>query len=132
MDWNTIFPYALIAAIILIGLGIYSLITSKRFLQIVFGIELMFFAAILVLLSFGRGFDGPVLIPDPFAHVLAIMIIVVSIIFLIIGTALDRSLRQSGDSTIIDFNFQVDEVEQLAISEMPDTESKREIAENRG
>jgi NADH:ubiquinone oxidoreductase subunit K len=135
MDWSTIFPYALIGAIILFGIGIYSIITSKKFIRIVIGIEILFMAAIILLLSFGLGFtdvEGENIIPDPIAQVFALLIIVVSIIFLIIGTAIDRRLRQSDDSTIIDFNFNVDEVQLLISTETNTQDTKKESSDRRG
>ncbi|MBN1328620.1 MAG: NADH-quinone oxidoreductase subunit K [Candidatus Heimdallarchaeota archaeon] len=106
MDWTTLFPYTLIAVIALFGIGIYGLITSKRFLRIVFCIEILLMAANLLLLSFGLGNDGTMLYPSSLAQTLAIFIVVIGLVFLIIGTSFERILKQSGDSTILDFNFE--------------------------
>ncbi|MHA1221120.1 MAG: NADH-quinone oxidoreductase subunit K, partial [Candidatus Heimdallarchaeota archaeon] len=104
----TLFPYTLIATIALLGIGIYALITSKRFLRAVFSIEILFMAANLLLLSFGRGIDESLLYPDKLAQTFSIFIITIGLVFLIIGTAIDKRLKQSGDSTLLEFNYYVD------------------------
>jgi len=106
MDWTTLFPYTLIAVIVLFGIGIYGLITSKRFIRVVFSVEILLLAAILLLLSFGLGNDGSTLYPSPFAHTLSLFIMVIGLVFLIVGTSIERQLKQNNDSTILDFNFE--------------------------
>ncbi|NHJ47950.1 MAG: hypothetical protein FK733_09195 [Asgard group archaeon] len=136
MDWTTIFPYALIGSIILFCVGIYAIITGKKFIRIVFGIEILFMAAIVLLLSFGYGYHDIEgvnnLIPDPFAQVFSLLIMVVSIVFLIVGTAIDRRLRQSDDSTVLDLNFNVDDVQSLVLTESDDQDIKKETSDKRG
>ena len=135
MDWSTIFPYTLIGTIVLFCIGIYAIITGKKFIRIVFGIEILFMSAILLLLSFGYGYHDiegvNTLVPDPLAQVISLVIMVISIVFLIIGTAIDRRLRQSDDSTIVDLNFDVDDVQSLVSSES-NTENKNKESTDRG
>ncbi len=130
MDWNTSFPFILIASIILLGIGLYSMITSKKFLRIVFGLEILFFASILLLLSFGLGNNDYSIIPDPLAHVFSILLIVVSIVFLIIGISIDKRLKQSGDSTIVDFNFYIEGIQLQRNSELNDSDRKKDLIDN--
>jgi NADH:ubiquinone oxidoreductase subunit K len=130
MDWNTTLPYTLIASIALIGIGLYAIITCKKFLRVVFGLEILFLASILLLLSFGLGSDESTLIPDPFTHVLSLILIAVSIVFLIIGISIDKRLKQSGDSTLVEFNFYNEDVQLDISSESNLTESKNDMVEN--
>jgi NADH:ubiquinone oxidoreductase subunit K len=130
MDWNTTLPYTLIASIALIGIGLYAIITGKKFIRAVFGLEILFLASILLLLSFGLGSDESTLIPDPLAHVFSLILIVVSIVFLIIGISIDKRLRQSGDSTLVEFNFFIDDVQMDISSDSNLTEVKNDMNEN--
>ena len=132
MDWNTTLPYILIASIALLGIGLYAIITGKKFLRAVFGLEILFLASILLLLSFGLGDNGTTIIPDPLAHVFSLLLIVVSIVFLIIGISIDKRLKESGDSTLIEFNFNVDDIQLHLPSELNDSEENKDLKENRG
>lgn len=132
MDWNTTLPYILIASIALLGIGLYAVITGKKFLRAVFGLEILFLASILLLLSFGLGDNGTTIIPDPLAHVFSLLLIVVSIVFLIIGISIDKRLKESGDSTLIEFNFNVDDIQLHLPSELNDSEENKDLKENRG
>ena len=107
MDWSTFFPYTLIGFIILIAIGIYALITCKTLLRAVFGIELFLMAINLLLLSFGLGGESSPN-PDPFAQTISIIIIVVGLALLVIGLTIDRSIRKTGESSEIEFNFITD------------------------
>ncbi|HUT81295.1 MAG TPA: NADH-quinone oxidoreductase subunit K [Candidatus Bathyarchaeia archaeon] len=126
MDWSTLFPYTLIAVITLFGIGIYGLITSKHFLRVIFSIEILLMAANLLLLSFGLGNEGSTLYPSPLAHTLSIFIVVIGLVFLIVGTSIERQLKQSGDSTILDFNFEFEGLIKKPQEEVTSTSEKEE------
>ena len=108
IDWDSIFPYVLIASLLLFTIGIYGIITCKNFLRAVFGIELMLLTANLLLLSFGLGSDTP-LVSDPFAQTLSLMIVAVSAVFLILGSAINKLLLEN-DAEILDFNFDIEDI----------------------
>ena len=110
MDWATIFPYALIASILLIAIGIYALITSKSFIRIVFGIELILLSAIIILLSFGATEVG-VYTPDSMTQTFAITIMIIGAAFAVVGTSLEKQFRKTTDTPEIDFNFSTSEAD---------------------
>jgi len=108
IDWSTTFPYVLIASLVLFTIGIYGIITCKTFLRAVFGIELLLLTANLLLLSFGLGSDTPI-ISDPFAQTLSLMIVAISAVFLILGSAINRLLLEN-NAEILDFNFEIEDI----------------------
>ena len=111
MDWATVFPYALIASILLIAIGIYALVTSKGYIRIIFGIEMILMAAVLLLLSMGTaGLEGE-FTPDSMAQTLAITIMIIGVAFAVIGTSLEKRLRKIAKNAEFDFNFETDETE---------------------
>lgn len=111
MDWVTVFPYALIASILLIAIGIYALVTSKGYIRIIFGIEMILMAAVLLLLSMGTaGLEGE-FTPDSMAQTLAITIMIIGVAFAVIGTSLEKRLRKITTNAEFDFNFETDETE---------------------
>ena len=107
-DWSTSFPYVFIATIILICVGIYGIISAKKFLKVVFGVEFLLLASNILLLSFGFINSGGEVI-DPFAQTLSIFIIIVGLAFAIVGLSIDKRLRTLKDSTIIAFDFGVED-----------------------
>ena len=110
LDWTTPFPYTILAVMILFCIGIYTLITSKKFLKVVFGIVFLLMAGNLLLLSFGASNNQSVTYADPLAQTLSFFIIIVSAIFVIIGVGLDKRLRKVNEgSTLLDFDFSVQE-----------------------
>ena len=126
MDWTTIFPYTLIVAILLIAIGIYALITSKGYIRIVFGIEIILTAAILLLLSLGTGGEVGTFTPDPMAQTLAITTMIIGAVFAVLGTSLEKRLRKVAKSSEFDFNFETDETE---IAE-EEKQAKKELVKN--
>lgn len=110
LDWTTPFPYTILAVIILFCIGIYSLITAKKFLKVVFGIIFLLMAGNLLLLSFGAANNQSITFADPLAQTLSFFIIIVSAIFVIIGVGLDKRLRKVNEGlTLLDFDFSVQE-----------------------
>lgn len=94
MDWSTFFPYILIATITLFSIGLYALFSAKKFMKIVFGIQMMFMAATLLLLSFRLPSEGGKLFGDPFAQTLSIIIIFIGGIFGTVGIIIDITFRE--------------------------------------
>ncbi len=110
LDWTTPFPYTILAVMILFCIGIYSLITAKKFLKVVFGIVILLMAVNLLLLSFGAANNQSITFSDPLAQTLSFFIIIVSAIFVIIGIGLDKKLREVNEgSTLLDFDFSIQE-----------------------
>jgi len=120
LDWTSLFPYTLIASLVLFAIGIYGIITCKNFLRAVFGIEILLLTANLLLLSFGLGSEETSLISDPFAQTLSLMIIAVSAVFLILGSTLNRILQENNDE-ILEFNFEAEDIP----SEKPEEQEER-------
>lgn len=114
LNWDSAFPYLLIAAIILFCIGIYALISAKKFIRIVFAIELMFFAINLLLLSFGTANENQIFLSDSFAQTLSIFIIIVGVCFGIVGVAIDKRMRTSAGSTEIFFDFTFESEDTIA------------------
>jgi NADH:ubiquinone oxidoreductase subunit K len=105
-DWSSHFTYTLLAAIVLFGIGIYAIISGKKFIQMVIGIELLFLAINLLFLSIQTDGDLSTLRADPLAQTIAIMIIIIGAAFAIIGFAINKHLRKIGKSaTVLTFNF---------------------------
>ncbi len=110
LDWTTPFPYIILAAMILFCIGIYTLISSKKFLKVVFGIIFLLMAGNLLLLSFGSANNQSVIYADPLAQTLSFFILIVGVVFVIIGVGLDKRLRKVNEgSTLLDFDFSVQE-----------------------
>ena len=110
LDWSTPFPYALLAAMILFCIGIYSLITGKKMLKIVFGVTILLMGANLLLLSFGASNNLAITLSDPLAQTLSLFIIIIGAVFAIIGIGLDKRMRiENEGSTLIPFDFSVEE-----------------------
>jgi len=109
MDWLTIVPYLLLSFILLICIGLYGLLTGKQFIQIIFGVVLVFTAVniLLLTLTFTKTTGDATL--DPLTQVFSIFIIVVSFVLFIVGLTLERRMRQTGVSTIMEFNFELEE-----------------------
>ncbi|MHA1185852.1 MAG: NADH-quinone oxidoreductase subunit K [Candidatus Heimdallarchaeota archaeon] len=111
MDWASAFPYSLIASILLIAIGLYALITSKGYIRIIFGIEIMLMAAVLLLLSFGlAGVVGTFRL-DPMTQTLGITILIIGAVFAVIGTTLEKRLRKVAETPEFDFNFETEETD---------------------
>ena len=104
-DWSTAFPYVFIATILLICVGIYGIVSAKKFIKIIFGMEFLLFASNILLLSFNYNNQET----DPFAQTLSIFIIIVGIAFAIVGLSIDKRLRTIKDSTEIEFDFSVED-----------------------
>ena len=119
MDWATAFPYSLIASIILIAIGLYALITSKGYIRIIFGIEIMLMAAVLLLLSFGLAGEVGTFRLDPMTQTLGITILIIGAVFAVIGTTLEKRLRKVAEAPEFDFNFETEETD---VIEEEDTE----------
>ena len=111
MDWATAFPYSLIASILLIAIGLYALITSKGYIRIIFGIEIMLMAAVLLLLSFGLAGEVGTFRLDPMTQTLGITILIIGTVFAVIGTALEKRLRKVAETPEFDFNFETEETD---------------------
>ncbi|MHA1124960.1 MAG: NADH-quinone oxidoreductase subunit K [Candidatus Heimdallarchaeota archaeon] len=111
MDWTTAFSYTLIASILLIAIGIYALITSKGFIRIIIGIEMILMAAVLLLVSMGTGGEVGTFTPDSMAQTLAVTILIIGAAFAVAGTSLEKRLRKVATNTEFDFNFETDETE---------------------
>ncbi|MBD3191557.1 MAG: hypothetical protein GF308_12985 [Candidatus Heimdallarchaeota archaeon] len=94
MDWSTFFPYVIIGTIGLFSIGLYALFSAKKFIKIVFGIQMMFMAANLLLLAFKLPAEGGELFGDPFAQTLAILITFIGGIFSGIGIVIDISQKK--------------------------------------
>lgn len=110
LDWSTPFPYAIIAVMILFCIGIYSLITGKKMLKIVFGVTILLMSANLLLLTFGSSNNLAITLSDPLAQTLSLFIMIVGVVFVIIGVGLDKRMRiENEGSTIIPFDFSVEE-----------------------
>ena len=105
LDWDSAFPYLLISVIILFCIGIYALISAKKFIRLVFAVELLFFSINLLLLSFGTANENRFYLSDSFAQTLSIFILIIGICFGVIGVAIDKRLRTSAGSTEIFFDF---------------------------
>ncbi len=111
MDWATAFPYSLIASILLIAIGLYALITSKGYIRIIFGIEIMLMAAVLLLLSFGLAGEVGTFRLDPMTQTLGITILIIGAVFAVIGTTLEKRLRKVTEAPEFDFNFETEETD---------------------
>ncbi|MHA1243890.1 MAG: NADH-quinone oxidoreductase subunit K [Candidatus Heimdallarchaeota archaeon] len=111
MDWATAFPYSLIASILLIAIGLYALITSKGYIRIIFGIEIMLMAAVLLLLSFGLAGEVGTFRLDPMTQTLGITILIIGAVFAVIGTTLEKRLRKVAETPEFDFNFETEETD---------------------
>ena len=110
LDWTSFFPYTLIASLVLFAIGIYGIVTCKKFLRAVFGIEILLLTANLLLLSFGLGSSEETsLLSDPFAQTLSLMIIAVSAVFLILGASINKLLQENNDE-ILEFNFAAEDI----------------------
>lgn len=110
LDWTTPFPYTLLAVIALFCIGIYSLITGRKFLKIVFGIIVLLMSANLLLLSFGASNNLAITLSDPLAQTLSLFIIIIGAVFVIIGIGLDKRMRMENEgSTLLPFDFSVEE-----------------------
>jgi len=105
LDWTSFFPYTLIASLVLFAIGIYGIVTCKKFLRAVFGIEILLLTANLLLLSF----EETSLLSDPFAQTLSLMIIAVSAVFLILGASINKLLQENNDE-ILEFNFAAEDI----------------------
>ncbi|MHA1440730.1 MAG: NADH-quinone oxidoreductase subunit K [Candidatus Heimdallarchaeota archaeon] len=111
MDWASAFPYSLIASILLIAIGLYALITSKGYIRIIFGIEIMLMAAVLLLLSFGLAGEVGTFRLDPMTQTLGITILIIGAVFAVIGTTLEKRLRKVAETPEFDFNFETEETD---------------------
>ena len=89
MDWLTIFPYTLTASILLLIIGIYGIISSKSFIRAVFSIEMLLISSNILLLSF-QSINGI----DSFAQTISIILIIISVIFAIVGFALEKQSKK--------------------------------------
>ena len=101
LDWQSFFPYVLIGTVCLFALGLYAIISAKRFLKVIFGVALMLMSANLLLLSFGGRAEGGEFTADPFAQTLALVIVILGAVFIAIGVAIDKQLRKTTGSTDI-------------------------------
>ncbi|MHA1586551.1 MAG: NADH-quinone oxidoreductase subunit K, partial [Candidatus Heimdallarchaeota archaeon] len=96
--------------LVLFAIGIYGIVTCKKFLRAVFGIEILLLTANLLLLSFGLGSSEETsLLSDPFAQTLSLMIIAVSAVFLILGASINKLLQENNDE-ILEFNFAAEDI----------------------
>ncbi|MFW9924298.1 MAG: NADH-quinone oxidoreductase subunit K [Candidatus Thorarchaeota archaeon] len=136
IDWATPFPYAIIASILLVGLAVYAIIAGKKFIRIILGVELLFMAANLLLLSFSSSHNLGVILADSAAQTFSLIVILIGAVFAIVGIAIDKQLRKTNKTTMIDFDFtpmdlpsQVEEVDNL-IEEQEQDESEIEIVTN--
>ncbi|NHJ05178.1 MAG: NADH-quinone oxidoreductase subunit K [Candidatus Heimdallarchaeota archaeon] len=105
LDWTTAFPYIVISVILLFSIGIYTLISSKKFLKIVFGLQFMLIASNVLLLSFGCANNEKLFLSDSLAQTLSLFIMIIGLSFGIIGIAIDKRLRVTEGSTDVEFDF---------------------------
>ncbi|MEA2069884.1 MAG: hypothetical protein U9O98_01190 [Asgard group archaeon] len=102
MDWTTIFPYIIIAVILLFVTGIYALIIANKFLKIVFALNLFFFSLVLLVLSLEK-INTLISWNNAFAQVIAIVILIVSFSFTLIGIIFEIKFRKSDIDTSLQF-----------------------------
>lgn len=105
LDWSTAFPFIVISVILLFSIGIYSLISGKKFLKIVFGLQFVLIASNLLLLSLGAANNEKLFLSDSLAQTLSLFIIIIGSSFGIIGIAIDKRLRIAEGSTDVEFDF---------------------------
>jgi len=105
LEWSTAFPFIVISVIFLFSIGIYSLISSKKFLKMVFGIQFVLIASNLLLLSFGSTNNEKLFLSDSLAQTFSLFIIIIGLSFGIFGVAIDKRLRTTEGSTDVEFDF---------------------------
>jgi len=109
MDWLTGTPYVLLTFIILLSIGLYALITGKTVLRLIFGVELLFSSANILLLALAALRMESSGLQDALPQIFSIFILVVSFVLFAIGLIIERRLRQTGATVLIDFNFELEE-----------------------
>ena len=90
LDWSSPFPYLVLCAILMVGLGIYGLISARKFARIIFSILILIFSANLLLISFSTSNTLGVITTDPMLHTLIIFILIIGLIFVAVGIVIDR------------------------------------------
>ncbi|MCF2143423.1 MAG: NADH-quinone oxidoreductase subunit K [Candidatus Heimdallarchaeota archaeon] len=109
MDWLSSTPYVLLTFIILLCIGLYALITGKTVLRVIFGVELLFSSANILLLALAALRMELSGLQDVLPQVFSIFILVVNFVLFVVGLTIERRLRQAGAAVLIDFNFELEE-----------------------